>query len=230
MLEWIQMPSSWVRNEGSYPLKKLRWVGEDKSNKTAALMLYIIVLHDVNNRITTVKKEVGICNLRYSDFQNISGLSRTKISAGLKILINDLKLIKEIGEGRNNIYKVNNFLDVDWAELSEKEQLQKAWAKLPAKKLYTSGKLDMFHGFHLRKRSELNALKLYLLLVAQRDRAKNHASISYDTITKYTGIQRKDIRPARSILASENWITVQSAQSDVHDYSKTVYEIAHIKH
>lgn len=218
MQQFIRMPSKWIRDKDVYPLKKLNFVGPEKADRTAALMLYIMILHDMNE-VATTRVERGVSNLTYTNFNEISGLSRTKISAGLNILSEQLELITVIRNGRNNLYKVNNFTGENGT-----------WAKMPARKLYDSGRLLMFHNFHLRKDTELNALKLYLLLVAQRDIKTDRATISLDTITEYTGIHRNRIRPARSLLASENWISVQSAKSDNHDYTKTVYEIAHTKY
>jgi hypothetical protein len=56
----------------------------------------------------------------------------------------------------------------------------RGWAKFPAAGLYTNGVVALFDGFHLRRRAELDALKLLFLIAARRDRATNLAKITYE--------------------------------------------------
>ncbi len=42
------------------------------------------------------------------------------------------------------------------------------WAQFPASGLYHDGKITAFEGMHLRRREELDALKLYYLFASRR--------------------------------------------------------------
>jgi hypothetical protein len=81
-------------------------------------------------------------------------------------------------------------------------------AKLPARRLYPGGRYA-FAEFKLRKRTELNALKLYFLFAARRGRDTNIANISFDKIEEYASIERPDIKAAMSMLAALSLVYVE---------------------
>lgn len=61
------------------------------------------------------------------------------------------------------------------------------WGKLPRAHLLDENR---FRGLGLRGAAALNALKLYLALVAFRPNQARHVLLSYDRIEHYTGIPR----------------------------------------
>ncbi len=141
MKEWARMPSAWLVKEGNLPLPTMRWSGDSKADQIAALMLYIVFVHSANDQPSAVRQEIGICELSYSNLSAITGLSRAKISGGIKVLVN-FGVIEEISTGRNNVYKIK------WYENAS------GWAKLPFRGLYSKdlNKIDAFQFFHLRKK------------------------------------------------------------------------------
>ena len=54
------------------------------------------------------------------------------------------------------------------------------WAKLPYKSMYSASTIAAFTDFQLRRVAELDALKLFFLFVARRDRENNVANIGYE--------------------------------------------------
>ena len=57
-------------------------------------------------------------------------------------------------------------------------------------------------GLHtaIKNRSSLDAMKLYMLLLAMRERHSNVARASYATIREYTGVRKEEISVAVQLL------------------------------
>ena len=208
MKEWARMPSYWIRDEDQLPLAKLKWSGPDKTDQIAGLMLYVVLTHHANTEVTKDLSEPGLCALTYTQLSDITGLSRKKVAGGLRVL-RGLNLISEISTGRNNVYQIENYGS------------HAGWAKLPARGLYSRDQqtLHAFHKFKLRSKNELNALKIYLLIIAQRTNTTNYAVISYDRISTYTGIARNEIRAAISLLVNLGLVHVDVGSSNLNNYS-----------
>jgi hypothetical protein len=178
MRKWVRLPSNWIRRK---ELRELRWERDGRgSDNTAALMTLIAIAHHANAKD-------GITRLTYDALCSMTGLSRAKLSNGLDVL-ERIKVVERTPEGRSS-YKLSNF------------NLNGGWAMLPAKSMYSSGKIIAFNDFHLRNATELNALKLFFLFVSQRGTDTNMANIGYDKIEDYTAIDRSKIKAAISRLA-----------------------------
>ena len=219
MKEWSRMPSYWLRDEESLPLAAMKWVGGNKSDQIAALMIYIALTHNASDKPSAGNPEIGISKLTYSEIGEITGLSRAKIAGGLKVLF-ELEVVSSIGIGRNNVYKIVNY------------EAHGGWAKLPAKGLYSKdfSKIEVFHKFHLRTKNELNALKLYLIIVALRNDATNYAQVGYDKLSRYTGIHRSEIKSALSLLINMGLIQVDSATSEINQFATVnMYRLCYLE-
>lgn len=219
MKSWVKMPSNWLKlTKDDPPLVKMGMKGSELSNNIAALMLYITITHHAHDK-KSVKLDVGEAKLSYSELHGLTGLSRAKISAGLGVLYK-MALIENVSKGRDNLYKINNF-PVD---------KENGWSMLPAEPLYSSDRqtIKPFQEFHLRKEVELNALKIYLLMVAHRDWKFNQTKMSYDKISDYTGIRRNKICSALSFLVGLDLLHIGSIDSEKNDFNVNVYRIRHI--
>lgn len=219
MKEWSRMPSYWLRDEQRLPLPDMKWVGANKADQIAALMIYVVLVHNASDTPSAGNPDIGISRLTYTEIGDITGLSRAKISGGLKILTS-IGAILLIESGRKNIYKIVNFGD------------KSGWAKLPAKGLYTKDfrKIEAFHKFHLRSKNELNAMKIYLIIVALRSNATNYAQVGYDKLSKYTGIHRNEIKSAISLLINLEMVQVDSTTSDINQYAiVNMYRLCHLE-
>lgn len=210
METWVQLPTWWVRDltEDSF-LKKMNWSSPGKnSHNTAALMVLLAIASNVSHRETGRNPVIGSVELSFSDLSEITSLSRKLVSEGLKKLV-DAGLIEKNKDRRVNRYK----LQINESNLG--------WGKLPAKKLYDSRNesIKAFKHFKLRSKIEMNALKIYFLVVALRDSNLNHSMMTYDTITKYTGVRRSDINGAISFLTSCELVRVIRVESDNNEYS-----------
>ena len=197
MYNWVKLPTTWILNKENPLLRRYSWRGDIKSDYIAALMLYITIATHAS-RENTDDCPLGCAKLSYSKFCLITSLSRSKVSNGLNILIRD-NLIEKYSYNKTNIYKIVNY------------ENRGGWGKLPARILYDDYEeyIIAFSDFKLRQKVELDSLKLYLLLIALRDNYLNHATPSYDTINRYTGIIRTNIRSAISQLVNHDLIHVQ---------------------
>lgn len=174
---FAKMPNQWIEQGG---LKKFRWK-RGGSDETAALMLLIVI-------VQAADPQSGWVRLTYDDFNGAAELSRAKIAAGLEIL-EQRKLIDRGTHGRSSIGLVGY-------------DPEKGWAKLPVRGLYIGGTVSAFRNFKLRRKAEMDALKLYLLFASRRDRRTNMAPISYEKIEYYSGVKLAAIKPALNVLAA----------------------------
>ena len=209
MNNFAQIPTRWMKDDKPHSLlRDFSWNSKEKSDYIASLMLYVCIAQ----HITKIREEISIS---YSQLSGLTNLSRAKISSGISILKNK-KIISVSCEKKTNLYGLL------WREKEE------GWAKLPVKSMYNTdcSLIEPFKNFHLRKKVELDALKLYLILVAFRDEKSNSTVMKYETISNYTGIAMNDIKSASSFLVSLNLINVD--KSNIEDEMKrwkNVYRI-----
>jgi DNA-binding transcriptional ArsR family regulator len=213
------MPSYWLRDEKLLPLPAMKWLGTKKSDQIAALMIYVVLVHNASDKPSAGNPDIGISKLTYTEIAEIVGLSRAKISGGLKILL-EMEVIISIGLGRNNVYKIVNY------------EAHGGWAKLPAKGLYSKdfSKIDAFHKLHLRSKNELNALKLYLIIIALRNDSTNYANVGYGKLSGYTGVHRNEMKSAISLLINLGLIQVDSATSEKNQFATVnMYRLCYLE-
>jgi hypothetical protein len=213
------MPSFWLRDQSSLLLPAMRWTGPQKADQIAALMLYMVLVHHANDKPNAISPEIGTCSMTYTQLSDVTGLSRAKVAGGLKVLLS-LGVILAVGAGRNNVFKITNF------------ENRGGWGKLPAKGVYSKDlrKVEAFHAFHLRTKNELNALKVYLMIVALREDATNFAKVGYAKLSSYTGIHRNELKSAISLLINLNLVQVDSGASDVNQYATVnMYRPCHLE-
>lgn len=194
LLPWVMMPSEWILCGG---LKRFRWEGDKGAANTAALMMLAPMLHRAD-RVS------GTGRMTYDALEAVTSRSRSTIAAGLATL-ERFGLIEREAEGRST-YKLCEFNPAC------------GWAKFPAQKLYRDGRIVFFDEFYLRKRTELDALKLWYFFAARRDDDVNLAKTTYDHIAELTGIARDRIKSGLSFLAANGMIHVEHIPSRQSEY------------
>lgn len=219
MNEWVKFPTHSITAQSCTLLSAFRWVGDEKSDYIAALMVYIVLLHHTNSQTSSVNGKVGQASISYTKLSELTGISRTKISKGLSIL-EEYEMIQINREGKSNVYAITDY------------SKQSGWAKLPAKGLYDKNlsAVTAFSTFRLRSKYELYALKIYLVLVAFRDNKLNYSQLSYDKITEYAGVPRNDIRSSLSLLVANELIQIDSESTELNEYSSSnIYRMCHLE-
>jgi hypothetical protein len=202
---WVKLPSRWIEERG---LRDFRWTRGEGANNLAGLMSLAVIAHHAD-------ADTGVARLTYDDVSAIASLSRAKLSAGLSLLAE--RNLVEPGPGGRSHYRLVGY------------QPASGWAKFPAAALYSNGVVAMFASFHLRLRSELDALKLYFLLASRRDRNTGLTRISYDKIEEYAGIPRPGIVNARSVLAAHGLVRIEFMPSTVSEKGvASAYRLAYL--
>lgn len=223
MKTWKKMPSNWVNEKTLLP--QLQWKGPGKSNYIAALMIYIVFIHEVC--VDESDGKIGQCRLTYEDIHTATGLSRPKISKGLALL-KEWKHVEQIGHARNGLFEVADIEKVYKKDAS-------GWAKCPANGLYKNASkknqsaINAFKQFNLRSKIELHALKLYLVILTRKDNISGKTIIGYDKINEYTSIATNDISAASSLLVTTGLIRVSTESGTANDFArKNVYTPTHL--
>jgi hypothetical protein len=201
---FTKLPSGWIEAHG---LKKFKWNNEGSDN-LAALMLLAVIAHHID-------PDDGIALLTYTALGEMASLSRAKVSAGLDIL--ERRSLVERGPSGRSSYGLANY------------NREAGWAKLPARGLYHDGVVYPFTEFRLRRRAELDAMKLYFLFVARRSRQTNMAKISYYNIEEYAGVRRPRIRPALTVLGANGLSLVERIPSELTEAGvANAYRLTHL--
>lgn len=191
---WTRLPSRWIT---SGTLSQLKWAsGGEGSDNTAALMALTAITH-------VADEDTGIARATYDHLCNSTGLSRAKLSKALNLL-HALGIIITAPFDPRSTYRLVGY------------DPYSGWSKFPAKSMYSGDRIVAFDHFGLRKPIELDALKLFFLFVARRDRKTNMANIGYEKIEEYTDINRAKIKPAISFLASLPLAYVEQVPSEIN--------------
>lgn len=206
LLQWTALPTRWIVDGG---LTRFRWINGRGADETAALMTLLHIAHMAD-------QENGIAKVTYDQLQLATGRSREKISCGLGILI-ERNLVEAWIDGQST-YRLLGY------------DRSQGWGKLPAKKLYAGDCIHALNDFRLRRIAELDALKLYYLVVAFRDNGTNLSMISYDKIVEKTGIDRSRVKAAISLLVTVGLVHVERQLSTTNEYGvSNAYRLTHLE-
>jgi hypothetical protein len=182
---WVRLPTDWIRQKSV--LSEFVWGRKGEgANNVAALMSLIAVAHAAND-------DTGVARMTYDDLSDVTSLSRAKLAKGLDVL-RLLSLVEE-GQERSH-FKLGGY------------DKARGWGKLPARKMYSGGRIEAFSHFKLRQRAELDALKMFLVFVAFRGEDINAANLSYDGIEKWAGVSTARIKSGLSILTTLEMVRV----------------------
>lgn len=193
-MAWAKFPTRWIHNSG---LKGFSWK-RYKGDATAALLVLIAlcIQRNLNGRSdATFPANDASAFATYDQLQSLTGISRAKLAAGLRLLIAYQVIKKEPAQSMYSLPGVS---------------LAGDWAKLPQAHLMTSGSIDAFQHFTLRGQTELDALKLYMLLIAMRSSHSGFAHIGHDKLVEYTGVQANKVKRAKSFLIANDLIHVEN--------------------
>lgn len=201
---WAQFPTKWIMQN---TLRELRWKTH-KSNGTAALLVLMALIfkRNLDRKRKQPQDDISIVKATYEDIQRLVSLSRSKIASGLALLTT-LEIIQSVGGYRSHF----RLCGID---------VQGGWAKLPQEHLLQGGRMAIFEAFTLRSKSELDALKAYLLMAAFRSSKTGYAHIGYEKITDYTGVTAANLRKAKSHLISLGLIHSEFDNENALDKSK----------
>ncbi len=179
MAAWGALHTWWIREKGLSCFQG----GRDTGKSIAAIKVLLALSLRAN--FYTHEARVSI-----SELENLTGLSRPMVVTGTDTL--EAKAFIEVDrEAHVNLYR----LLVPSGD--------KKFGKLPARLLISNLK-DITN----RGAAHLAALKVYLLLIANRPNSSNAISYSHERIREETGIQTRHVRQAIDVLINHSLLHV----------------------
>lgn len=199
-MAWAKFPTKWIVRDKK--LAAILW-GKHKSNATASLLL-LIALTIIRNRQglrdeQALPPDSEFVVATYEKLLDMIPMSRAKVAGGLALLL-ELGIV-ERDENARSVYRLPSILESG------------SWAKMPQSSLMHNSSIAVFEDFTLRNQTELDAIKIYLLLIAFRHSQTGFARIGYEKIEEYTGVSGRRIKRAKSLLIAHDLIYVESDQS-----------------
>lgn len=180
-LKWGRFPSDWVSERR---LRKLLWKTYGPQ-AIAALRVYLALAH-------RLIEDDGVVKASYDEIEVAANLARQSVANGLDVL-EELDLVERAAVGKGTY----RFLDYD---------PERGWAQVPSRPLYLNGGFRPFKDWTMRKKAELDALKLYLFIAAGRDTDFNETFTTYEKMRKATGIPDERITTGLSFLTVSGMI------------------------
>lgn len=199
---WAKFPTAWLSlvaaiEDAPPPLRELDWRGH-RTSAVAALILLMALAIRLNQSRKGRELQAGIENVvsvTWDDLQQMSGFARATVGKGLSLL-EAIGAIKTEKKGRSSYYELNGV------------GTRGGWCQLPQDELLSAdGTLTHLKGV-TTNRVVLNAMKIYVLLMALRNQRFNTTSVSYEGICKRTGIRRADVSSALGYLTALELIGV----------------------
>ena len=202
-LIWARLPSGWIRYGAG--LKNLpegtraQWV--------TALKVYLALLAAAAEQEILRGGKPGEAHLTYDELAERAAVSRGLLPDALDLLSGRVQKVS--GRGRApNLYRVRDYEETGYA------QIPVAWI------WHREG--NLLRQFSAHRRSDLNALKLYLLLLAYRKQAANTTRLTYEKMTEYTGLHPSRIAEGLAVLASAGLIRVTPSAESVEEQEEEV--------
>lgn len=179
-------------------LSALKWSEHKGAGPAAILALFALAIISNKAQIEAGIRSSNVVVASYTQILNVAPMARATLSKALQLL-EKVGAIGRQAQGKVVVYTLNGI------------ETPGKWCAFPQG--YLLAGYDHMHGLkffldHMRRPATLHALKLYMLLLAQRTSRTNVSIISYTTIEEYTGMRREDISRAVSLLISERLCTL----------------------
>lgn len=231
-MAWAKMPSAWLlarpENETeSLTLARLDW-NSHRTQATAALVLLMVLAirlnlsHRGKGFDETRGHEVA---LSYDEMREMTGFAKATVVKAIMLLESHGAIVSR-KEGRRRLYALPQVSEKGkWCQLPQNYLLTRRGDKNQWGHVFDEGPdaqhtLKRLRGFPFGYRAGLNAMKLYLVLLALRSNRWNTTAISYDSIMAYTGMRRADIPEAFSLLVVHE-LARAADEIDPRDYDRS---------
>lgn len=211
-MSFAQLPSWWLSSiEGPddkrrHTLAELHW-RDHRAAGICALLILIMLATRLNNVNRVARKsgkpDTDTVAVTWTELQEATGHARATVGKGIMLLESwDVLKVKKVGRA-NHYQLVRVHEPGDWCALPltfpEKDgDAVSRFRNLPSTQL------------------GLNALKLYVVLLARRSHSYNTTALSFNGIVRWTGIRREDIRKAWGFLDGQQLATVSTMRDTRH--------------
>jgi hypothetical protein len=214
-MAFAQMPLRWAHPKPDrhdpkvqrFTLADLHW-SDHRAGGIAALLILLtlcIRLNEVGRLAAAARKpRPDTVTVTWDEFRRITGHAKATVGKAI-MLLESWGAIRITKIGRTNHYQL-----VDVHKPAE-------YCMIPVSYLEKNG--DPISRFKDLPGTSLglNALKLYIVLLILRSTEYGTTSISFNGITRWTGIRREDIRKAWAFLDSQQLATVSTVRDSRHN-------------
>lgn len=226
-LRWAKMPNRWIMRGGLKNFGERDGEGQVDltalNTSLAALKVYLAIC-------TRAEYKSGVVKTTYPELCALAGLSRNVIARSLQVLEENGCIRRDTTHSRGgSLIYVERWLE------------DEGFAKIPKSWLYhgrgpkedrsitpPEKSLVKLKAFTFNKRLSLQALKIFILLLALRNRdfpkGNGLTVISYDRIADLAGMGRHSVSPAITLLFEMNLISFRSgnySEQDAQDFDRT---------
>lgn len=201
-MSWAAFPTAWMQPkvpagaDKKHALAALLWQ-DHAGTGIAALMLLMLLSVKLNTenhqrlKADNTTPRSSRVRMSYEEMQRLTGFHKQTIGKAISLLENYGAMSIEVN-GRANVYVLSD------------TQNNGGWRKLPVEPLFRG---DTFILREMpRKRTSLNALKLYFVLLRLFSDQTLTTAISYTAITRWSGIRREDVSVSLDILFGYNLV------------------------
>ncbi|MCE0969419.1 helix-turn-helix domain-containing protein [Pseudomonas sp. NMI4491_12] len=226
-LHWAKMPNRWAMSGELANFGELNDQGNVDlvaiNTSLAALKVYLAIC-------TRANYQTGIAKTTYPELCDLVGHSRNVIARSLEALESFGYIRRDTWKTRDGslIYVEKWLEDEGFAKIPKSWLYQGRGPKQDQSSEHKVTKLVKLKAFGFNKRISLQALKIYILLLAMRNRdypkGDGLTVISYDNIADRTGLGRHAVSPAITLLMEMNLITFRSGNhggNDAMDFDRT---------
>lgn len=201
LMSWIKFPATNIAT-GNF-LREITW-SRYRSSGIAALLIYIVLCLKKEDVEDDEGNPLGVARVSYTQLEDMAGLSRSMVSKGIETL-RQLNLVQVEKDGRENVYWIVGY------------NPHRGWAKMPCRVLLNKegNQIPAFRLFNKRSKDELNALKIFLLMICIRHNHESFSMCSYEKIYEKSGIPEKEIRRAVAFLLNARLLSnIDKTQKD----------------
>lgn len=212
-MKFAQLPSWWLSSKGEswedaprHTLAELHW-RDHRAAGICALLILIMLATRLNEVVRPARKaglpETDTVAITWTELRRATGHARATVGKAI-MLLESWGVINVKKVGRANHYQLVRVHEPG------------AWCALPTEFPEKNG--DAVSRFHSLPSTQLglNALKLYVVLLARRSTAYNTTALSFNGIIRWTGIRREDIRKAWGFLDGQQLATVSTMRDSRH--------------
>ena len=218
---WAKMPNRWAMSGG---LKKFGEVDSQGKVDTIAINASLASLKVYLAICTRADYHSGIVKTTYPELCALVGHSRNVVARSLRVLEEGGHIRRDTAQprGGSRIYVERWMEDKGFAKIPKSWLYQGRGSKDDRASNPPEETLIKLKAFTFGKRLSLQALKIYVLLLAMRNRDFPNGDgltlITYDKISEYTGVKRHSVSLAINLLMEMNMISFRSGDPNTSDF------------
>jgi hypothetical protein len=211
---FARMPSRWIQDG------MLQYFTYREADSLHALLTYLCVVKKAAAFQNKNALQLGQAVLTYDEIQSMAHLTRTQVRDA-KARLECEGLVKTELHNKATLYTLAAY---------PQSKTAGHWAKLPTPRLFDAVTDHLLFAHDKRFRQDecatMDAVKLYLLLLAFRPNDRDTCWLSYQNMYRHSGVQLNRMWPALSLLEQAGLMRVVSASRKSGSAPVRAYRLA----